>query len=67
MEIPVEVAERLIRLWLNWQESRPTHQRLFFNFFEEVVRQDASLREITLLDTLAVLNATTGISPDSNR
>ena len=46
----------LIEVWLAWQADKPSHQRLFFNFHEQVVRHDPRFVDYSLLDTLAVLN-----------
>ncbi|MBM4203837.1 MAG: hypothetical protein FJ194_06760 [Gammaproteobacteria bacterium] len=66
MAVSEEVAQQLLGRWSVWQTNRPSHQRLFFSFFEEVVRQEDTLREISLLDVLSVLNTTVGISPETN-
>lgn len=66
MEINDALARRLIDLWLAWQEGRPAHQRLFFNFHEDVVRGHPELGALSLLDTLTVLNTMAGISPQQH-
>jgi len=67
MAISEDLAQELLSRWLTWQASRPAHQRLFFSFFEEVVRKEATLQEVTLLDVLTVLNTTAGIGPATER
>lgn len=60
MDVSEQLTRRLVELWLAWQDGKPSHQRLFFNFHEEVVARHRELDHLTLLDTLAVLNSLSG-------
>ncbi len=63
MEVTEETTGQIIQLWLEWQSGKPTHQRLFFKFFEDAVQSHPQLSELSLLDTLGVLNSMNGITP----
>ncbi len=58
---PDATRRELIEEWLVWQSNRPSYQRLFFNFHEQVVRLDPRFNHFSRLDSLAILNTQEGL------
>ena len=58
---PDATRRELIEEWLVWQSTRPSYQRLFFNFHEQVVRLDPRFHHFSRLDSLAILNTQEGL------